>query len=342
MPCNRPEVWPAIYTANPEILALDAKGNLTRFAWHLGSLAAAATAGPGIQHAAVLGTDVVSAEKGDGGTWRLVARRNDLSVRNQVTVPEITALATSGLTLYAATRWNLTAYDSNLQELGRVALVAPHGQSMHKEVDDIRISDGHAYLLDDVMMPFWVFRVDVRNPAAMRQLLVQDVSASSTPKLQWLNTTSSTWYVEQNFYGRGGGSRSVVPISLADGTTGKSIAVQGSSYPFLPDDQSPRRQYGYNVLDSTFTLPAWALTGHGNISITQVDVQGETLQRSCMTLAPNASHLLPYADLLVTWGRNQVQVWEAHERVRSRDQSTISVVPEHVWAMPALLPAVVP
>lgn len=339
MPCNPPEVWPALYTANPEILALDAKGNLTRFAWRLGSLAAAATAGPGITHATVVGTDVVSAEKGDGNTWRLVARRNDLSVKTQVSVPEVTALASSGATVYVATRWNLTAYDAGLRELGRVALVAPHGQSMYKEVDDIRLADGHAYLLDDVVMPFWVFRVDVRDPAAMRQLLVHDMPSSSTPTLQWLNTTSSTWYVERNFYGMGGGGRSVVPISLADGAAGKSITVQGSSYPFMPDDPSPRREYGYSVTDSTFTLPAWAITGRGNLSISLVDVQGTNLHRSCMTPVAGDTRIVQYADLLVTWGRSHVQFWEAHERITSRGEATLSVVPMRLWAMPALLPA---
>lgn len=324
VPCDVP---PTADGPLPDLLVVDRAGNLGRFTWEGTQVIQTASAGPGIAWAIAMGpfmaASIVTAEQDAQGDWRLVLRDSLLAPMTEVEVAPVTAMAAHDGFLYVATRWNLTAYDAMLNELGSVEL---EKGSAFKGIDEIRVAGGYAYLLDDVMMPFLVFRVAVRDPSNMEVTLRHDTSSTTTPTLQWLDEETGTWYVEHNFYGQGGGLRTVVPISVEDGSLGTQLVLDSQTFPDYRD-QSSRRETGYRVLGSTFHLPAWGLLGGEVHSIARIGVHGESIERSCMTPIGHHTGILEHENLLVTWGRTHVAWHQKGDPMKMRAEGTLSMVP---------------
>lgn len=326
-PCDGPPLNST--TPLPDLVALESRGAITHYAWNAnGTLRPVAQQIPGTRFAAVAGSTVLTADK-DANGWHLAARRPDLTAMRSIDVPQVTAMHAAAGTLYVATMWNLTAYDTDLHQLGRLDLQVPGLDAVKDSVTDIEVVGGYAHL----NMVFRDLRIDVRDPAAMRVELVYQISARQVPRMQWLNRTSQTWFVEQNTLGAGYVAASVVPLHLANGTAGKDVTVWVEGFDLRVHGYEKRNASGAPVSASTFTLPAWAITGRGNLSLSRLDITESAVVRSCLVPTQDL-RLLQRGDLLVTYASNHVTVWDTPGRLRVRQEAFLPQAPGGLVLLP--------
>jgi hypothetical protein len=329
VPCDLPEVWNAAQTPLPDLMILDFQANLHRFTWDKDTPSPVGKKVPTISGAIVFGQNVVTAQQ--AGEWRLILRDGMLNPIKEVKSPQVAAMGIVGEALVVVTRHNVTTYDAQLEVLGKTPITVPAKANFRKQVDVLRVADGHAYWLDDSAQPFTAYRFDVRSPAAPREVYARNVTATVGPTLQWLGPQS--WWLEENFVGPGAYSRAVVAVGIEDGRYGTRISLQNGTYA-QPGTGKANHERGYLVQDSTFRLPAWAIVGSGNASIARVDIDDRTIERSCMTPVTPDIRIREHKDLLITWGRNQMHVWEARDEVRLRVSAGLPVVPFLIEAFP--------
>lgn len=315
----------------PDLVSLEWNGTLTRLSWTDLGVTVEASAATQARFVTVLGATVVTAEV-SAGSWRLVARDATLAQRASAEVLPVTAMAAHGTTLMVVTRWNLTAYDGQLRELGRVDLQAAAGGRLAKAVHAIRVHDGHAYLLDDNEAPFYAFRVDVRRPEAMQVLLTIPFSGSQAPVLQWLDPAAGTWYVEETRLELGRYQRVALGVALGNGTRGAAVPLQASQFGVAGGNESGA---GHAIYASTFTLPAWTIGGPGHV-LSRLALRDGAVERSCAVDLPQHIRLVEHGRLLVTFGRIHVVAWETDGIPARRAEAQLPVAPQELVAYPGL------
>lgn len=271
-----PEPWRTVECtatpsqARPDVVLIEA-GTLVRLAWN-GTGYQEAARGPDATHAAILDGLVVAASP-----ERLLVLDDDLDVVAQEAVQNVTALAAEGGLLYAAHGdWNLTVRGSDLQETGRVRLPPPHGGVAGKMVDAVHVEDGLGYLLDDVIMPFYAFLVDVE---AMRVLETVDVPSQGLDR-QWVG--DGRWWMETRFFGMGGGGEGAAWYRVGeDGAQrGGQVSLNSDRWGAGPDED--RSRAGYDVVANTVRIPSWAVLGiDDDLRLVRMDLQPDGPTKSC-------------------------------------------------------------
>jgi hypothetical protein len=120
----------------------------------------------------------------------------------------IGAAAALGEHLLVAVNGELWVLDPRLRPVGKVKL--PTG-SFPKDAHDILVEGKRAYLLDNIMLPRFVFIVDlstVRSPRVVGKLKVEGIYLHL--KAQWLAPGADRWVVIQGTAGRGGSTETAL------------------------------------------------------------------------------------------------------------------------------------
>lgn len=88
--------------------------------------------------------------------------------------------------------------DRELKELSRVELDCG---SVKKDAHDVLIHGGTALLLDKIMAPIFLFRVDVQDPKnlTVRQR-IESFGINAHLKLQWVVPEKEAWFVVEEFH----------------------------------------------------------------------------------------------------------------------------------------------
>lgn len=176
------------------------------------------------------------------------------------------------MTAEAGVLWVATdeflAYDEDLQRLGRVDLpikTAGAGKVVH----DVLVHDGVAFLLDDVVMPLFIFRVDVTDPGSMSVIGRGDLSGGHLPG-HWLDVEESRWIVLLTWGGRGGGYLDAMSYPF-DGGEPERLRLHESSW--NSTDPSDRSESGYSILAHSGRSPVWAFVSNATgVAFGRVDV----------------------------------------------------------------------
>ncbi len=114
--------------------------------------------------------------------------------------------------LLVAAEGNLITLDSRFRETGRVSL----GLGMTKNGHDILVHGNQALVLDNIVAPIYLFRVDVSdpdNPQILERIL--DQKAPNAHLLhQWVDEREKLWAVVRSSYGRAGSSQHILQFDL--------------------------------------------------------------------------------------------------------------------------------
>lgn len=215
----------------------------------------AAPAAYGARHGlAVDGEDVYAygGTRAEGGP-ALLRLDGDLRVLTRAAIPEYAAMAARDGVVFVAGDW-LRAYDRGLALLGEIELPLKDSWS-GKTAHDMILHDGIAYLLDDVVLPLWVIRVDVRDPAAMRVIDRVELSGGHLAA-QWIDAADGRWMVLGSWGGMGGGYEEIVALPLGEG--GSQGGFTSSSSRHDPLDGSNATREGFS-LRAVLPDGSWAL-----------------------------------------------------------------------------------
>ena len=152
--------------------------------------------------------------RGDGGGPALLRLDTDLRVAARREVGAFASMAAHEGVLYVAGH-SLRTFDRDLNLLDEVELPLKESWA-GKMAHDLIVHDGTAYLIDDVVMPLYVLRVDVRDPRDLRVIDRQEIHGGHLPG-HWIDARNARWFVLQQWGGRGGGHESLHPFPLGPG-----------------------------------------------------------------------------------------------------------------------------
>jgi hypothetical protein len=258
---------PDLFIAFPPRDALEdgdtaSEGRLARLSFEGGSYRESASVSftlstggmPAPPHAllASSGEDLYALGEAEGARV-LVRFGPDLRPLAQVDASGFASLAVHGdIVLLAGS--TLRAYDRSLELLDEVELPlkdGPHGKLAH----DLLVHHGVAYLLDDIVMPLYVLRVDVSDPRDLRALGRDDLGGGHLPG-HWIDEENARWMVLETWGGRGTSHQNIHVLPLEGGGIEKTLRAQVTSA--SPMDGSNRTEEGHFVLANVHTGPTWA------------------------------------------------------------------------------------
>lgn len=135
---------------------------------------------------------------------------------------EIAAIDIDGETIFVGTEGRLVSLDRDLEILGEVDLELPSFRGGKKNTHDILVYDSVAYLLDNVIEPTYILRVDVSNPSHLQIISTFDiVGVNHHLKRQWLNPDLNQWCILQSYGTQAGSGENIItfPMNLSTGST---------------------------------------------------------------------------------------------------------------------------
>lgn len=117
---------------------------------------------------------------------------------------KIDAIVAAGKYVFISADNSFISLDENLNELNRI--------NIEKNAHDIVFYNNDAYLLDNIMQPLYILKVDVKNPSKLQIVKREDFSGVNAHlDYQWLNPELNQWVVIQS-YAHMGGSGQVARI----------------------------------------------------------------------------------------------------------------------------------
>lgn len=231
----------------------------------------------GLSHVVLL-DDRVFAAVGE----ELVSFTSGLKRKSAKKLGKIEALTAYGAHLFASAQKSLIAFDGGLNELSRLELVC---RGWSKNAHDILIRRGTAYLLDNVMLPIFLFRADVRDPKAIRRIdRIEFTAINAHLDLQWLQPKLKQWVVLSSYAHRGG-SGQVVRIHRMVGSKKPLATERIFSRQRIPEEKTE----GTAILAATPLPPIWAVTrdAKGKASLSRVKTEKNRVRFKHMLALPD-------------------------------------------------------
>lgn len=186
---------------------------------------------------------------------------------------DVVAMAARDGILYVAGE-RLATFDLDLRPLADIELplkVGPSGKMAH----DILLHGDTAYLLDDVVMPLFILRVDVSDPRAPRVIDRQQIDGGHLPAHF---VADGRWLVLENWGGRSGAYEAIHAFPLGDGVAEKRWVISRSTHDM--ETGGSRSFEGRTIVAALPAEPVWVLTGDGGGDLAlgrlTVDVDRET------------------------------------------------------------------
>ena len=188
---------------------------------------------------------------------------------------EIAAIAIAGETIFVGTEGKLVSLDKDLKILSEVDLELP-GFRGKKNTHDILVYGSVAYLLDNIIEPIYILRVDVSNPSHLQIISkFEIVGTNHHLKRQWLNPSLNQWYILQSYGTQAGSGENIIIFSLDLETGGVSLErsqFAGFRSPFEQNSSmlgyqainrtsfsEPREFQGIELLTANPFPPLWAV-----------------------------------------------------------------------------------
>lgn len=188
-------------------------------------------------------------------------------------------LATDGDILFTAYEDGFLSFDADLDQLGETSL--PEDLA-GKHMEDVLIHDGVAYVVDNVVVPMYLFRLDVSDPTAPSYLeVLETVGIGQSLHQQWLEPDANRWCFLQTTRHRGGGEQNVIVTPMDGAATGKtvdgpdggidrradgeldSVEIHTWTHDWVEDDVSEDRDYGTRIEDVAGSPPIYAAVDDG-------------------------------------------------------------------------------
>ncbi len=192
---------------------------------------------------------------------------------------EISAIATDKKNIFISTEGSFIALDKDLNELSRVKFyLRDYPFPLPKNVHDILIYKTTAYLLDNEMLPLFLFRVNIEDPKNI-QITEKIKIFHINPHLeaQWLNPKLNQWLIFLSYSHMGGGGKIVhiYPMDKGKEEWARQEIFRSS---FFPKEE----KRGFNIQGITDIPPIWAVIQdvEGKYHLTQVKSENNEISFS--------------------------------------------------------------
>ena len=144
---------------------------------------------------------------------RLYRLNSDLALEKEITTGEIAALASSDKALLVSTGGSLISLDRDFYFKDMIDLkINPGGK---KDVHDILVHENSAFLLDNVVEPFYIIKINIRDPeniGIMKKVIVEE--ANQHLEAQAIDPGADEWLVLQTGTTMGGHYQNLIVYSL--------------------------------------------------------------------------------------------------------------------------------
>jgi hypothetical protein len=165
----------------------------------------------------------------------------DLALLRSVPIPSPVTLGTGSGMVLVATNGTVESYDATLVRRDVLELNASAWSSYRKNADFILFHDDVAYVVDDIVTPYYMLRLDVSSISDLRELTRTDLSginAGHGP--QWINTTARVWGIRASWSALGpngvNSGTDLHLLGLDNGTSFRSMPIE----PRALDSVDPR------------------------------------------------------------------------------------------------------
>ncbi len=189
---------------------------------------------------------------------------------------KISAIAANNNNIFISAENSLIVLDKDLVELSRVKLEI---NGYAKDAHDILIYGDSAYLLDNVMLPVFILKVDIKD---VKNISIKEkirIAEDVWPHLdgQWLNPGLNQWIVLQSYSGgTGGGVKAhIYALDKVGPELGSGKIFSETNYPQVSKD-------GYRIKSVTSLPPVWAVvqSSEGKNSLARVNSAGNKVSFS--------------------------------------------------------------
>ncbi|WP_306052831.1 LVIVD repeat-containing protein [Natronococcus wangiae] len=187
---------------------------------------------------------------------------SEMTVRETADVEGLYTLTSDGEYIYAASEIGFTVFDAELNTVGRTALEDEFG---NKHMEDVVVHDGVAYIVDNVVKPMLLFRVDVSDPSNPEYLeVVAVLGTNQSLGQQAIDPDANRWLCLQTTGGRAGSSQNVLvtPMEGAESDGDEDIDIRArdeiESETVYEYDRESDSSEGTYVEDITAQPPLYA------------------------------------------------------------------------------------
>ncbi|MFH1453312.1 MAG: hypothetical protein ABIH00_04955 [Armatimonadota bacterium] len=163
---------------------------------------------------------------------------------------KLESLAVNKKGVFVSADASFIAMDKDLKELSRI--------NIEKNAHDILIYNDTAYLLDNIIIPMYVLRVDIKDPSKVYILDKTRISGINAHlDAQWLVPESGLWMILES-YAHQGGYGQLINIHLMD-DAGKVITRQNIYRRSFYKEELYEETEGFKMLGVSDTRPCFAV-----------------------------------------------------------------------------------
>ncbi|NEP05696.1 MAG: hypothetical protein F6K34_13215, partial [Okeania sp. SIO4D6] len=147
---------------------------------------------------------------------------------------DIAAMAINRETIFVGTEGKLVSLDRDLEILDEIDLKLPGVLGRGKKnTHDILVYGSVAYLLDNVVEPIYILRVDVSNPSHLQIISTFKIFGTNHHlKRQWLNPSLNQWYILQSYATQAGSGEDIITFSMNRSTGSGDFSDSQIPFPF--------------------------------------------------------------------------------------------------------------
>ena len=236
---------------------------------------------------AVAGSDPTT----DAEVTRLTVLDETMAPRETRDLSGWHTLATDGDIVFTAYEDGFLSFDTDLERLGETSLP---DELAGKHMEDVLVYDGVAYVVDNVVYPMYLFRIDVSDPTDPSYLeVLETMGIGQSLHQQWLEPDANGWRFLQTTSHRAGGEQNVILTPMTDAASGgtvegpngeidrragselDSVQIHQWTRDGAPDDLTEDREYGIRIRDVSSLPPVFAVVDDGEDRyLSSVDVDG--------------------------------------------------------------------
>ncbi len=197
-----------------------------------------------------------------GGFNGLLGSTPNLEKVKENKIGRVEALETAGGYVFAAANGKFYTLDKDLNELGELTLLEQESKDAH----NILIQKNKAYLLDNIVMPIYLFEIDLSNlrqPKILRKIDASGVNIHL--ESQWVDEVSGDWFIFKTSTTQEGNNHAVSVLNKSDTEPSEFYRLYQSTYDY--DNRKQEwviKESGTQVLTATKDLPVWAVTQKEN------------------------------------------------------------------------------
>lgn len=219
---------------------------------------------------------------------------------------DIEKLATDSKNVFLCAENSFICLDNNLNELSRVELICG---GYKKNAHSIVIYNQAAYLLDNLMFPRFILKIDISDVYKMRiTRQIEITGINQHLNAQWLNPQLDQWIVVQIWGHKIGAGENLVIYSLTADKEEPLAVQQIFNASRLPQE----KQEGFRIMAVTPVPPLWAIIkdAQENPSLARLDSDAEKIEFiKIMDLNSTKKQLNNWHDTAIVKLRNNLLIF---------------------------------